>query len=195
MVTKRFLVFLSFVAIALSVVAFPGASDAGKPTIATLCKQCHQPADDLVRGSLVSVSEKFKTIQVAVGNVVWVINYGDDIKVSGAEKLAGIQKDKEVGVRFSGTEKSPQAVSISVKPPAKVADEKLVSVEEMAKLTDMGPANGNYVLIDSRPVPRYNEGHIPHALSMPLDKFDELKEKILPKEKDKLVIFYCGGVT
>jgi hypothetical protein len=30
---------------------------------------------------------------------------------------------------------------------------------------------------------------------MPLDKFDALKDKILPKEKDKLVLFYCGGVT
>lgn len=186
---------MSFVVIALSVIGFPGLSDAGKPTIAPLCKQCHQPADDVVRGSLVSVSEKFKTIQVAVGNVVWVINYGDDIKLSGAEKLAGIQKDKEVGVRFSGTEKNPLAVSLSVKPPAKVAEEKLVSVEEMVKLTNIGPSKGNYVLIDSRPVPRYNEGHIPHAVSMPLDKFDDLRDKLLPKEKDTLIVFYCGGVT
>jgi rhodanese-related sulfurtransferase len=144
---------------------------------------------------MVSVSENFKTINVAVGSLVWVIKYGDDLKLAGAEKLAAIPKEKEVGIKFRGDEKTPYAVSLSVKQPARIAPEKLVSVDEMSRHVDKGPAKGGFTLVDSRPAPRYNEGHLPYAVSMPNDKFDTLKDKILPKEKDSLVIFYCAGPT
>ncbi|MDP2158430.1 MAG: rhodanese-like domain-containing protein, partial [Nitrospirota bacterium] len=84
---------------------------------------------------------------------------------------------------------------LTVKPPAKVAPEKLVSVEELVKLVAMGPEKGGYVIVDSRPKPRFNEGHIPNAVSLDNAKFDEQKEKVLPANKDILLIFYCGGVT
>ncbi|MBI5101352.1 MAG: rhodanese-like domain-containing protein [Nitrospirae bacterium] len=190
---------LSFLAVVLSVsmllLGNVRPTEAGKPTVGSACKQCHQPQDDLVRGTLVSVSDKFRTVQVAVGSLVWVIKYGDDLALTGAVKLADIPKDKEIGVKFTGGDKTPYAVSLAVKPPAKVAPEKLVSAEELAKLIALGPDKGNFVLIDSRPAPRYLEGHISHAVSMPQPAFDKLADKVLPKEKDKLIIFYCGGVT
>jgi hypothetical protein len=168
---------------------------AGKPTIAAPCKQCHQPADDTVRGTMVAVSDKFKTIQVAAGNVVWVIKYGDDLTLQGAAKLADIPKEKEIGVKFKGDEKNPYALNLSVKPAAKVAPEKLITLEEMTKLVALGPEKGNFLLFDSRPAPKCIEGQIPYTISLPYDKFDPLKDNLLPKEKDKLLIFYCGGVT
>jgi hypothetical protein len=196
MVIKR----LSFVAavtvLAVVLISSAGLSFAEKPTVLAPCNQCHQPEKDLVRGTLVAVMEKFKTINVQVGGkLVWVINYGDDLKITGADKLSSITKEKEIGIKFTGDEKKPYAVSLTVKPPATIAPEKLVSLEEMAKLVAMGTEAGKYLLIDSRPKPRFNEGHLPSALSLPHDKFDQLKDLILPKEKDKLLIFYCGGVT
>jgi cytochrome c551/c552 len=170
-------------------------ADAGKPTIAAPCKQCHQPAEDIVRGTLVAVSDKFKTIQVSAGSVVWVVKYSDDIELTGVAKLAEIPREKEIAVRFTGNDKTPVAVSLSMKPAAKVPPEKLVSLEEMAALIAQGPEKGNFVLFDSRPAPKCIEGQLPYAVSLPYDKFDKLKENLLPKEKDKLVIFYCGGVT
>lgn len=187
---------LSLIFALLAVALMLPASFAGKPTIAPPCKQCHQEAPDVVRGTLVGVSEKFRTIQVATGKLVWVITYGDDLKLIGAEKLSAIPKDKEVAVAFVEKEgQKPFATSLSVKPPAKVPAEKLITVQEMAELVAKGPEKGKYTLIDSRPRPRYIEGHIPGALNLPLDKFDELKDKVLPKDKDALVIFYCAGVT
>ncbi len=178
------------------ILATAGLSSAEKPTVLAPCKQCHQPEKDVVRGTLVSTSDKFKSINVQVGQkLVWVINYGDDLKLVGADKLAAVSKGKEIGVKFTGDEKKPYAVSLSVKPAAKVAPEKLVSLDDMVKLTAMGPEKGGYVLLDSRPKPRYSEGHIPYAVSLDNAKFDELKEKLLPKDKDILLIFYCGGVT
>lgn len=168
---------------------------AEKPTIAPQCKQCHQPAKDVIRGTLVGVSENFKTMQIATGKLVWIINYGIDLKLTGSEKITGIPKEKEVAVQFTEKDKLPYALSISVKPPAKVAPEKLVSADELAKLLALTPEKGNYILLDSRPAPRYMEGHLPYAVSMPYDKFDTLKDSLLPTDKGKLIIFYCAGVT
>lgn len=180
---------------ALLLFGTPGLSHAGKPTVSGPCRQCHQPQDNLVRGTLVGVSDQFKTVQVAVGSLVWVVKYGDDTSVKGAQNIHAIPKDKEIGITFTGGEKNPYAVNISIKPPATVPPEKLVSLEEMARLVEMGPERGNYVLFDSRPAPKCTEGQLPFAVSFPFDKFDKLKDSLLPKEKDKLIIFYCGGVT
>ena len=38
----------------------------------------------------------------------------------------------------------------------------------------------------------FNEGHIPTAESMTLDK---LQEQALPKDKDILQIYYCAGFS
>jgi hypothetical protein len=196
MVNRMLSLLTAITVLAMVLIASAGSSFAEKPTVLKPCVQCHQPEQDLVRGTLVSVTEKFKTINVQVGQkLVWIITYGDDLKITGADKLSAIPKDKEIGVRFTGDEKNPYAVSLTVKPPAKVAPEKLVSLDEVVKLVAEGPEKGNYLLVDSRPKPRYLEGHIPGALSLPTDKFDELKHTVLPSEKDKLVIFYCGGVT
>ena len=196
MVNRRLSVLMAVTMLALMFIASARTSFAEKPTVLKPCVQCHQPEKDLVRGTLVSVTEKFKTINVQVGQkLVWIITYGDDLKITGAENLSAISKDEEIGVRFTGDEKKPHAVSLTVKPPAKVAPEKLVSLEEMIKLVAEGPEKGNYLLVDSRPKPRYLEGHIPGAVSQSNDKFEELKDSVLPAEKDKLIIFYCGGVT
>ncbi len=184
-----------FAALAAACISIAAPSYAAKPTTAAACKQCHQPADNVVRGNLFGISEKFKTVQVSVGSLIWVVKYGDDLKLAGADKLAAIPKEKEIAVTFTGGEKTPYAVSLAVKQPAKLPAEKLISADELTKLLALGPDKGKFVLIDSRPAPRYMEGHILHALSLPQPAFDKLKDTILPKDKDILTIFYCGGVT
>ncbi len=74
--------------------------------------------------------------------------------------------------------------------PAKVAQEKIATVDEVARLVALGPEKGSFELVDSRPLVRYNEGHIPGAISIPYLEFNEFAGK-LPKEKDTLIIFYC----
>ncbi|NJD55831.1 MAG: rhodanese-like domain-containing protein [Nitrospirae bacterium] len=210
MVARKFSFLAAATALVVMLIGSIGTSFAEKPTVLQPCVQCHKAEKSVIRGTLVSVTEKFRTINVQVGQkLVWVISYGDDLKLIGAEKLSAVPKDKEIGVTFTGDEKKPYAVSLSVKPPAKVAQEKLVSLEEMTKLIAEGPEKGNYVLIDSRPAARFNEGHLPYAVSLDNAKFDTpinaeeakkevpltFKDTALPKQKDKLVIFYCGGVT
>ena len=65
-----------------------------------------------------------------------------------------------------------------------------VSVEWVKKQID---TNGDMMLIDSRPKrTKYDKGHIPTAVSMPTSQFDKMTD-ILPAEKDKPLVFYCGG--
>jgi rhodanese-related sulfurtransferase len=51
------------------------------------------------------------------------------------------------------------------------------------------------MIIDSRPYqPKYVNGHIPAAVSIPDSQFDKMTDK-LPQDKNTLLIFYCEGPT
>jgi hypothetical protein len=57
------------------------------------------------------------------------------------------------------------------------------------------PQPEGVMIIDSRPyMPKYANGHIPTAISIPDSKFDQMTDK-LPEDKNTLLIFYCGGPT
>jgi 3-mercaptopyruvate sulfurtransferase SseA len=57
------------------------------------------------------------------------------------------------------------------------------------------PQPEGVMIIDSRPYkPKYVNGHIPTAVNIPFSQFDKMKDS-LPKEKNALLIFYCGGPT
>jgi hypothetical protein len=165
-----------------------------KPTITPICKQCHQPEKNVLRGTLGNVSMKAETIQIQIGPAVWLVKFDDDTKVVGAEAINKIKKDHEISITYTEKDGKLYAIKVGVKPPAKIPEEKKMKTDELSKLVEIGPEKGNFVLIDSRPTPRYHEGHIPGAISIYDAEFDKHIDK-LPKEKDKLIIFYCGGVT
>ena len=55
------------------------------------------------------------------------------------------------------------------------------------------PQPEGVMIIDSRPyMPKYANGHIPTAVSIPDSKFDKMTDK-LPEDKNTLLIFYCEG--
>lgn len=59
---------------------------------------------------------------------------------------------------------------------------------------DQYPTEWDFVLVDARPANVYNGGHINGAINIPDSEFDS-KKNLLPDDKDKLIIFYCGGMT
>ena len=63
----------------------------------------------------------------------------------------------------------------------------------VAKYAKMPQPKG-VVIIDSRPYkPKYVEGYIPTAVSIPDSQFDKMTDK-LPADKSTLLVFYCGGL-
>lgn len=170
------------------------AEVAQKPKIAPICKQCHQPDEKILRGVLGGIAGKAKTIQVNIGAASWLAKWEDGTQLVGAESFGKIPKEKEIAVHITEKDGALYASKVSVKQPAKVSAEKLIKTEEVAKLVEMGAEKGNFLIADSRPALRYNEGHIPTSLSLYDADFDKHGDK-LPKNKDTLLIFYCGGPT
>jgi rhodanese-related sulfurtransferase len=65
-----------------------------------------------------------------------------------------------------------------------------VSPEWMKKQIDK---KADMVVVDSRPKRmKYDKGHIPTAISIPDSQFDKMTDQ-LPADKNKQVVFYCGG--
>ena len=178
-----------------------GVSMAGKPTIAGVCKKCHTPQPDAVRGKLGKVSPEFETLQIHVGEMVWIVNYDDKTNVVKGDKAVGsdaiqnIPKNKEILISFSGSEAKPLATEIAVKQPYKVPEEQKIANADVVKLVSMGTEKGKYTLIDARPKGAYLGGHIPTAISLPFDNFEESCSTVLPADKNSLLVFYCGGPT
>jgi hypothetical protein len=180
----------------------PGSAAAGtRPNIMQVCTSCHTGTDGSIRGKMVSVSEQFKSISVSVGPLVWIVKYGDDLKVkegeklSGPETLKGIPRDKEILITYTGEETQPFAARVAVKQPYKVPEAQVLPLEKMKELIALGPEQGKFFLYDSRPTPLFPEGHIPYAQSLPYAGFKEQAAAKLPADKGALVIFYCGGDT
>ena len=56
------------------------------------------------------------------------------------------------------------------------------------------PVRTDVMIVDSRPTKRrYDPGHIPGAVSIPDSRFKKMTD-MLPEDKSKLLLFYCGGV-
>ena len=192
---------LLLAALFAGLVSTAGVAEAGKPNIAGGCKKCHTAQPDAVRGNLGTVSQDFNTLQVKVGETVWIIKYDDKTsvikgdKTLGADAIAQLPKKKEISVSYTGSEADPLATAISVKQPYKVPEHQKITNAEVVDLVAMGPEKGKYTLVDARPTGAYLSGHIPTAISLPYGKFQEDCTTILPPNKDEILIFYCGGPT
>ncbi len=194
---------MSLLLATLVAATFGGAefSEAGKPTIAGGCKKCHTAQADTIRGNLGAVSKDFNTLQVKVGTLIWIVKYDDKTsvikgdKTAGADEILKLPAKKEILVGISGDPKNPMASEISVKMPYKVPEHQKITNAEVVKLVAMGPEKGNYTLVDARPTGAYLNGHIPTAISLPYGKFEQDCTAMLPQDKDRLLVFYCGGPT
>jgi hypothetical protein len=159
------------------------------------CLRCHTEfteEDDILTGDFQSRSNKAKSIQVKVNDGMQILKYTPDTEVENVKDIKALKKPIPVKVYYEKRGEDLIATSIVAKPVIKVPPEQLFEVEEVQALVAQGPEKGNFVLVDARPAIRYKEGHIPGAISIPFPKMLDMTEK-LPKDKHKLIIYYCGG--
>lgn len=146
-------------------------------------------AGPVVKGKVLGMSNKAKTITIKDKKLGMVmIKFNDDTKgLKYAKKgEAAIVKYKIVGDDKIATVIKPKLAKLT----PGVTE---IMPDELAKMID---AKTDYILIDSRPGKRYAAGHIASAISMPVEKLKKEGQTILPQDnKDKLLIFYCGGPT
>jgi hypothetical protein len=174
-----------------------------KPTMAKICANCHQPDSGNLRGYFDNVAYKTQSIAIRMDDAVEILRFDKDtLKVMNvqpdpanpAEPLRMIKRGKEVRVEYFEKDGKKFATLVVSKPPLKVAPEKLIITQEVEKLVAMGPEKGEYTLIDCRPTPKFMEGAIQTAVNIPYPAFEKNIDK-LPKDKSRLIVYYCSGVT
>jgi hypothetical protein len=178
------------VCIMLATVVSAADSVPQKPTLLKPCSQCHAPADHVLRGTLGNVSNRAEAFAVNTG-IIWTVKYDDDTKVKGwGQDITKMPKEKEIAVHYVERDGQLYAKEISVKQPAVIPPEKLVSTSQMIDYV----RKGNAFIVDSRPAARFYEGAIPGAINIFDAEFDKYVHK-LPADKNQLIIFYCAGPT
>jgi len=96
------------------------------------------------------------------------------------------------------TIKLPPVAQIPPPPAQAQAAQKAVSQDPKLAITTAevmailaGPEAANYQLVDSRPDVKFQEGHVPGAISVPKATLEQNLDKL---DKNKTLIFYCGGL-
>ena len=145
-------------------------------------------------GKVVGKSNKAKSISIVVGK-------GDKAKtimVKFDDKTKGVEhasKGHASIIFYEMRDGQPWATVVKpklAKLPKGVTE---IKTDELAALVAKGPVAGKYCLIDARPAKIAAAQHIPTAISIPVNVLKEKGEKLLPCDKDKQIIFYCGGPT
>lgn len=85
---------------------------------------------------------------------------------------------------FAGTFLLLMAVSY-----AAASEYGILSVEELKKMVD---AKKQLTIVDARTEKEFRDGHIPLAVNIPPEKLIDIST-LLPKNKNRLIIFYCRG--
>ena len=181
----------------------PAAALPVKPTMAKICSNCHQPEAGSLRGYFDSAAYKTQSIELRMDDAVEILRFDKatlkvvNVKPDPAnptEPLRMIKRGKEVRIEYTEKDGKKFATIVIVKPPLKVAPDKLMTTTDVEKLVAMGPEKGNYLLIDCRPSAKFMEGAIPTAINIPYPAFEKNIDK-LPKDKSSLIVYYCSGVT
>lgn len=166
---------------------------AGQASASAPAPQAAQSENKLT-GAVTGVSNKAKTIAIEVSGKTEMFRF-DDNTTGMKEAKAG----ERVDVFFEMRDGERFATDVKLKLVSAPAGTSEIFSAEVAELIAKGPEKGNYLLVDTRPAPRYHEGHLPTAVSIPdtviAEKGDEAFPEHVRANKNITLIFYCGGYT
>lgn len=164
-------------------------------TTRTTAQASEQKKDGQVyKGKVIGKSNKAKTISIQVGK-------GDKAKtimVKFDDKTKGVEHASPGHASIIAYEmRNGEPWATVVKPklaklPKGVSE---IKTDEIKAIIEDGQV---FTLIDARPTKRYNAGHMPGAVSISVADYKDNKKKVaslLPKDKNQLLVFYCGGPT
>ena len=161
---------------------------ASKPAVSTQAEKSKGP---VYKGKIVGKSNKAKSISISVGKgkEAKTIMVKFDDKTKGVEHAA---KGHASIIFYEMRDGQPWATVIKpkiAKLPKGVTE---IKTDELKTMIDAKTA---FVLIDARPGKRYASAHIPGAISIGTKAYKQKAAKVLPKDKNTLLVTYCGGPT
>ncbi|MCI0469834.1 MAG: hypothetical protein L0Y62_07215 [Nitrospirae bacterium] len=158
-----------------------------------LCKNCHQPDTNMLRGVLENIAYKSQTIQMDMGVHKEIVKFSSNTAVKNLKDLDDIKLYKGKGFRIHFVEKKGEKHAVlitrfdilqAIKP-----EDKLTK-EEFKKFI---AENKNAMVFDARPPAPYQEAHIPGAKLLPAPAFDKFYPQVLPQDKNTPIVYYCVG--
>ncbi|PIE56496.1 MAG: hypothetical protein CSA34_04135 [Desulfobulbus propionicus] len=151
-----------------------------------------QQAEQLViKGKVAGKSNKAKTISVRVGKGEKAKNemLRFDDATQGVQFLT---KNTAVIITYEMRDKAKYALSVKPKLAKLPEGVTRIDVETMEEVINSGEP---LFLVDSRPTSRWDQSHLPGAVSIPVPKIKKKKQAVLPTDKSIPIVFYCGGPT
>ena len=167
------------------------AEEAAAPAAQEKVQQAQQAGPAIYEGEVTGVSNLAKTLSLSVGKgeaaKVMMVKFDDNTK---GIKDAAKGRAVKVAYEMRGTDAYATNVQLKLaKLPAGVTE---IKTPELQQLIDAKTA---MFLVDSRPAARYNQSHLPGAVSIPVPMLEKKQAALLPKDKNELIVFYCGGPT
>lgn len=146
---------------------------------------------NVYKGKIVGKSNKAKTISIEVGkgDKAKTIMVRFDGKTKGVEHAAKGEA-AIIAWEVRGSDKFATVIKPKLaKLPEGVSE---IKSKELKKMIDAGT---DFALVDSRPMKRYAQAHLPGAISITVPQMTKEGAKLLPPNKDTMLVFYCGGPT
>jgi len=163
-------------------------TSAAKPASSTLEKK----EESLVyKGKVVGKSNKAKSISIVVGNE----KKAKTVMVKFDDKTTGVEhasKGHASIIFYEMRDGQPWATVVKpklAKLPKGVTE---IKTDELKALID---AKTDFTLVDARPAKIYAGAHMPGAINIGTKAYKKTAAKKLPKDKNTLLVMYCGGPT
>lgn len=151
-----------------------------------------QPQDaNTLTGKIVGKSNKAKTISIEVGKE----GQAKTMMVKFDDRTTGLEFATEgEGAIITFEKLGSERRAREIKPKLAKLPEGITEIKT-AEMQELLTGKGEFLLIDSRPEKRYAQSHLPGAVSITVEQMEAGAASLLPKEKDRLLVFYCGGYT
>ena len=194
----------TFLKLALSALLIPSALVVSETCILTASvvmaadtPQATVPAESkTIKGKITNISQKAKTIVLSGKDSEFsLLKFTDKTTLKGADSITDFKEDEAIIAIYTQAGGENIATSLEkdvVKLPEGIQE---IKTDELAGLI---ASDKNVVIIDARPDVKYDEGHIPGAVSIPFSKLVAMGDdgaQLFTPFQDKQLIFYCGGST
>ncbi len=190
-VKKRFSKFIPL-AVMFALLTYGCAqTDTGKQAAKAPAPAAQKQQANVYKGKVVGKSNKAKSISIKFGKgdkaKTVMVKFDDNTK--GVEHAV---KGHAAIIAYEMRNGEPWATVIKpklAKLPEGVTE---IKTPDMMKLMQ---SKEDFLLIDARPGKRYAAGHMAGAVSLSVPDYKAKAASVLPKDKDRHLVFYCGGPT